>query len=398
MTKVIKSAEEYTTALDAFDRLVAISPEPGTPEGDELELQILLIDEYESRTFPFEQPDPVDAILFRMEQKGLTQRDLIPLLGSRSKVSEVLNRERPLTLQQIRALHSGLGLPASVLIQESQLVEEDSSIEWDRFPIRELVSRHWIMFSSKEESSAAAVKNWFNGIPGSNSILSAMRLRTSTVRGKQMMDRYALSAWAARVVEKAQAERLPAYSRGNLTKEFLTSLVKLSANVNGVVLAIDRLRDVGVCVKVVDHLPKTRLDGAAIVIPDISSPIVGLTLRFDRLDYFWFTLLHELAHIVLHLDHQEGVFFDDLEYQTLLDQQEAEADEFARNSLIPPEVWLRSPARILASPYAAETLAEQLGISPAIVAGRMRYEHRAYRLMNNLVGHGEVRKQLIQED
>jgi len=118
MTKILKSKSEYLEALAELKRLVALDPDSETPEGDELELLAVLIEEYESREYPFNNPDPIDALLFRMEQQGLTPQDLAPFLGSPSTVSEILNRKRTLTLEMIRALHAGLGLPADILIQE----------------------------------------------------------------------------------------------------------------------------------------------------------------------------------------------------------------------------------------------------------------------------------------
>ena len=91
---------------------------PGTRQGDELELLSVLVELFEKQHFPCELPDPVEAIRFRMDQAGLAPADLVPYIGSRSKVSEVLNHKRPLSIQMIRRLHKGLGIPAEVLVQE----------------------------------------------------------------------------------------------------------------------------------------------------------------------------------------------------------------------------------------------------------------------------------------
>ena len=118
-----------------------------------------------------------------------------------------------------------------------------------------------------------------------------------------------------------------------------------------------------------------------------------MTLRHDRLDNFWFTLLHELAHVALHFDSDEGQFIDDLDVEAKNDPKEQEADKFAGETLIPTGVWKKSPASRLRSPEAATHLARELGIHPAIVAGRMRHHWKAFRLLNPLVGHREVRRQ-----
>ena len=112
--KVIRNTEEYALAFRRIDEL--IDAEPGTPEGDDLDLWITLVGLYEDTNEPIEPPSPVDAIRFRMEQLGLRQTDLAPLLGSRSRVSEVLSGKRHLTLTMIRSLHHELGIPLASLV------------------------------------------------------------------------------------------------------------------------------------------------------------------------------------------------------------------------------------------------------------------------------------------
>ncbi|MGM0786908.1 MAG: helix-turn-helix domain-containing protein [Thermodesulfobacteriota bacterium] len=114
--RLIKTEAEYVEALSRIEELM--DAEAGTAEADELELLAALVEMYEESRYPIDLPDPVDAIFFRMEQAGLKQKDMVPYLGSRSKVSEVLNRKRPLSLPMIRRLHNSLGIPAEVLLQE----------------------------------------------------------------------------------------------------------------------------------------------------------------------------------------------------------------------------------------------------------------------------------------
>ncbi len=117
--KVIKTEAEYEVALARVAELM--DAQPGSPDEQELELFALLVEQYEQEHFPIAPPDPVEAILFRMEQEGLTRKDLAAYIGSPSKVSEVLNRKRPLSLSMIRALHRGLGIPADILVQDPQI-------------------------------------------------------------------------------------------------------------------------------------------------------------------------------------------------------------------------------------------------------------------------------------
>ncbi|TSE22478.1 Antitoxin HigA [Tepidimonas sediminis] len=114
----IRTEADYRAALRAIDALMAEDPEPDSPAGARLDALVTLVQAYEARHHPIDPPDPVEAIKFRMEQAGLTARDLEPLIGRRHRVYEILNRKRALTLPMIRRLHRGLGIPAEALIAE----------------------------------------------------------------------------------------------------------------------------------------------------------------------------------------------------------------------------------------------------------------------------------------
>lgn len=116
--KVIKNEKDYDVALTRINELMDTNLE--TPEGDELELLVTLVELYEKMAHPIGLPDPIEAIKFRMDQAGLKQKDLIPFIGSRSKVSEVLSHRRPLSITMIRKLHEGLGIPTEVLLKEPE--------------------------------------------------------------------------------------------------------------------------------------------------------------------------------------------------------------------------------------------------------------------------------------
>ena len=114
---ILKTEKEYELALKRIEKLM--DAEVDTPEGDELVRLADMAEAYEDEHYPIPLPDPIDAIQFRMEQLGFRQKDLVEFIGSRSKVSEVLNRKRPLSLNMIRALNRELGIPAEVLLQET---------------------------------------------------------------------------------------------------------------------------------------------------------------------------------------------------------------------------------------------------------------------------------------
>jgi HTH-type transcriptional regulator/antitoxin HigA len=116
--KILKTAAEHEAALAKVEALM--DAPPGSKMEEELELWGLLVEKYEEEHFPIEPPDPIDAILFRMEQQGLRPGDLQKYVGGKGRVSEVLNHKRPLTLAMIRALSAGLRIPTEILVQESQ--------------------------------------------------------------------------------------------------------------------------------------------------------------------------------------------------------------------------------------------------------------------------------------
>ena len=111
----IKTKADHRAALKEIERLM--DAKPGSPAGDRLDVLATLVEHYESQHEPIEPPNPVDALLYHMESRGLARRDLEPYLGSRARVAEVLNRRRPLTIDMIRKLHDGLGISAAVLIR-----------------------------------------------------------------------------------------------------------------------------------------------------------------------------------------------------------------------------------------------------------------------------------------
>jgi HTH-type transcriptional regulator/antitoxin HigA len=116
----IRTKDDYKAALREVSAYFDNEPTPGTPDGDRFEILLTLVEAYESKHFPVDLPDPVEAIKFRMDQAGLTPKDLVPFIGRLNRVYEILNRKRPLTLNMIWKLHEKLGIPADCLIQRSK--------------------------------------------------------------------------------------------------------------------------------------------------------------------------------------------------------------------------------------------------------------------------------------
>ena len=394
MNKLIKSDNDYKVALAEVEALVDQDPGSDSPEGERLELLSLLIQDCESRKYGNSLPDPTDAIQFRMEQQNLSRKDLVPYIGSRSKVSEVLSRKRPLTLSMIRALHSGLGIPAKVLLKDRRAeVIEESDLDWARFPVKEMIARRWLRPVTADPE--ALLKEFFINL-GSTRMANALYRMTHHTRSGRTMDHYALTAWTARVIIRARQNPPPvAYKPGVVNLQFMRELARLSVFDKGPILAQEYLWKHGIPLVIEPHLRRTYLDGAAIMV-DLGRPIVGMTLRHDRLDNFWFCLMHELAHIALHLGQGISQFFDDLDANVEVDSRENEADSIAGDALIPRDQWVRSPASRLRTPEAVLDLASRLRIHPALVAGRIRRKHKSYRVLTSLVGHGEVRKLFLE--
>ena len=117
--KPIKTDADYRAALKEIENLMTAAPD--TPEGEKLDVMVTLIEAYEAKHYPMELPDPVAAIKFEMERKGLTVKDLEPMIGKSNRVYEILNHKRSLTLKMIWRLHEGLGIPAESLIKPPQV-------------------------------------------------------------------------------------------------------------------------------------------------------------------------------------------------------------------------------------------------------------------------------------
>jgi HTH-type transcriptional regulator / antitoxin HigA len=390
--KILKTEEEYEAALERIEALM--EAEPGSPEGEELELLALLVEKYEDEHYPISLPGPVEAIKFRMDQEGLEPKDMIPYLGSQSKVSEVLNYKRPLSLAMIRALHEGLGIPAEVLLQEMNGPKTaNPAYSWKNYPFAEMFKRGY--FSRFNDSLGEAKKHSDELL---EDLLAAFQGRQFVPVYCRHADRpvqeYALKAWQARSIRIAQQQEIPRFSRDQLTEERIREIVHLSFYSQGPKMAVERLNSLGIHFVILRHLPKTYLDGACFYTPE-RQPLIAMTLRYDRLDNFWFTLVHELAHLYLHLDDANLAFFDDTESVSEDPElpQEIEADRFTRDALVPAEFWEQAGSALIEA-QDAETILEAartLGVGPEIIAGRVRWESGDYTRFTELVGNKKIR-------
>lgn len=395
--KAIRSEADYSAALARIEALM--DAEPATPEGDELDVLADLVEHYEEKHVPMGFPSPVAAIEFRLEQAGLAPRDLIPFIGSRAKVSEVLSGKRPLTMPMARALHEHLGIPAAVLLQQpgANFDAEIETLEWDRFPIKAMAKAGWIRKGrSLSAHSEELVRGLIEQAGGPTVACAALYRKSHQARANAKTDPFALKAWCWKVLGDANREKPSVtYRPGTVTLEFLRQLAQLSWLEEGPRLAKESLAKHGIPMVTVAHLPKTYLDGAALKLGD-GTPVIGLTLRYDRLDNFWFCLLHEIAHVGRHMDiDSQATFVDDLSLRDVGgasdDPRETQADEWAEEALVPRAIWESSAVREDPTAMSVISLANALKVHPAIVAGRIRHERRNYRLLSQFVGTGAVR-------
>lgn len=398
--KVIKNEQSYHSILQEAERLVALDPAASSKEAERLELLTVLLEDYERREFPFETPDPIEAIEFRMNEQGLRQIDLVPLIGSRSRVSEVLARKRPLTVQMIRALSTGLGIPLDALVMETKhntvgMPADSASFDWKKFPVKEMEKRGWLAaLKTKTDASIEEVVQAFLSQVASGARRAVMYRRN--FRGEEVDQKayYSTLAWTARVLIRAKESEINQqvkFDPSKITPELLRNLARLSWLSDGPRLAIEFLAKYGIVVIVEPRLPNTLLDGAA-MLTESGVPVVGLTLRYDRIDYFWFTLLHEVAHIWRHLNSSDDIFIDRIENIDSKVMAEKEANRISRDSFIPRGIWKRSPAFLSPTKENIQQLADELHIHPAIVVGRLQYETGSFERFREFLGQGSVRQ------
>ena len=392
--KIIKTEQEYKNALARIEKLMNIHS--GDSREDELELLSLLVEKYEDECVDAGLPDPVEAIKFRMEQAGLKRKDLVSYIGSQSKVSEVLNRKRPLSLSMIRALNEGLGISAEVLLQKSESKLKECRYRLSDYPFAEMFKRGYFnsIYKKLNEAKQYAEECLEELFINSNK----MKLKPCCRQSNPALgDINVLKAWQSQVLNMITNEKLQPYHSENLNESFIYRITRLSYFSEGIRFVKEALNKTGIHFVILQHLPKTYLDGACFFSLS-GNPVIAMTLRHDRLDNFWFTLLHELGHISNGdiTKNEKEIIMDDTSAKHESDEVEDKADKFAHESFISSNVW-EEKKHLLSNKTEIITLANDLGISPAIIAGRIRWEESNYTKFTDLIGQGEVRKILLLE-
>lgn len=278
--------------------------------------------------------------------------------------------------------------PSSLLSE----CNEDKQIKWDLFPLKEMSSYGWIKETSREirEHFEEIIKEYllFSGITPTQSVFCRKTLHSTSRKTNQ----YALTAWIARIlIRSKQLADISPFDKKKIDDQFLINIARLSKYDDGPLRAQKMLGKYGVALVVERHLSGTHLDGGA-VLDNNGKPVIGLTLRYDRVDNFWFTLLHELVHVIMHLS-GNNIYVDSFHRETSndLERCEKEANFYARNYMIPRKVWKRSPAYTLKTKDAVLSLSDELHIHPSIIAGRIQFETNNYTLLRDITDAGSVR-------
>ena len=330
--------------------------------------------------------------------RRLSQRDLADLLNVSEQQIQRYESDRygSISLSRYKRVLEILGVDLHSRLKpswsSSKIPKADSrpTLELDTSLISEIRKNNWISLPRgiTKDNATQIIATY---IAESTELTRGRALHRRRVREDTFINESALAIWQARALRQAAFQRQTLRTRFNIVDaNWLVKLSNLSRRPDGPLRAVEFLRQRGIILVIVQHLPHTRLDGAAMLLSD-GTPVVVLTLRYDRLDSFWFTLFHEIGHVLLHFNHGlEAGFMDNLDLGS--DKtEERDADLFALSALIPEEVWQTAPARFSKSSDLIRKLADALGIHPAIIAGRVRKERSDYKIFNDLVGNGNLR-------
>lgn len=371
----IRSKADYSKGKNRLEKAMLST----VPDTDEIEVLSVLLENFEQKHFLIDAPTAIDAIRFRMERGSRKQRELEAIIGSRSRVSDVLAGRRSLTIDMIRALNAHWGIPASALIR-TEAKRPERMVAPSKLAMDKL--RSFNLMRGKETFEAFIARAFSD-----NSVPALLR-KTRTGRTNAKSDPAALQGWCAAVQILAEKQKLPRKKIKPTVAEG-RKIAQLSAHDDGLQRVSDALKTRGIAFVLLDHLPGTYLDGAAMCRQSDGAPIIALTRRHDRLDNFWFTLLHEYMHVACHLSPERSIILDDLEVQGD-DSIEEEADKKAQDALIPPAIW-KANVHEEFDLEDVERVAKKAGIHRAIVAGRWQREHGDYRRFSKFVGRNEVR-------
>lgn len=346
--------------------------------------------------------DPGAFLIAARIARNLTQKELARKLGLKEQAIQRWEAEkyRSISLQNYQKVAQALGV--TWRMEEGTPLTEQWGLSYDvtRADLNKVL-RHardngWFEGNiTSDDNASATLFRYINDHVTRYGTPSLLRTGLSVTSHH---DDWSVLSWKAEVTRRAEKiieQVKPRYRPIDVS--WLIELVHLSRLDAGPRLAQELLLKHGIILIAEPQIAGMNIDGAAFLADEI--PVIGMTLRSNTLDNFWFTLLHEVAHVILH--YRTGLsagFFDEdaSKFNEELDGFEAEANEFAGNLLIPEHIWSRSPARIAKSPEPIEKLAEKLKIHPAIIFGRIRMERKNYTIFSNKLGRGLAQSQLLK--
>ncbi|WP_321324943.1 XRE family transcriptional regulator [uncultured Parasphingorhabdus sp.] len=413
LTTAIKALHKYESAIENFDLLKEIesgvSPIIAKAQLESYKSQASTLHE-QIADFKNQKADDKNSIeingvtaigpaLVRSRiSRGWTQKFLADQLNLKEQQIQRYEKEsyRAASLVRLAEVANALNvdLHGALEIGASKGNYADFGLDLDDFPISEMNKLGWFepklnLRKCKPDDRVAALSRFL-----SNAQLdtSASVLHKRTIGPERGTSKGAFLVWRAEAIKQASrlSQKLPQYSELN-AKDF-KQLTKLSIYEDGPKRAVQQLRDHGIAVVFVERLPKTCLDGGAFLLGD-GRPAIAMTLRHDRLDNFWFVLLHELGHIKLHWKYLKDGNFVEENVGESDSETEREADSFAANAIVSDEHWENSFVRFTSDAEAVIRFAHKHSVHPALIAGKIRKEN-GYHLLSKLIGQGEVKKSL----
>lgn len=335
---------------------------------------------------------PGEILAEELEARGWTQKDLAAIMGRPTQViNEIINATKSITPDTAVELAAAFGTSAALWLnleasyqlhlarqQKNGATIARKSRLYSLAPVAEMVKRGWISGGDSVDELEKAVCDFLGIASPDETPRFAVSFRQSVARGPEYS---AQVAWAKRVENLASAQRTAAYDPAAL-RAAIPSVLALARQPEDVARVPDLLRSLGVRFAIVPHLPKTYIDGAAW--RQDGQPVVAITLRYDRIDWFWFTLMHELAHIVA--GHQQ-TYVDNLKDESA-DAQEDEANRMASDWLVDRRAYdaFVTAARPHFSRARIEEFAASQGRHPGVIVGRLHHDELTeFRHLNALL-------------
>jgi HTH-type transcriptional regulator / antitoxin HigA len=354
--------------------------------------------------FPFSSVSEVGEHLIGCRvARSWTQRKLADVLGLKEQQVQRYERDRysTISLARLNAVAEALGVTISGTLNADReevdtIPDFADAIDPSLYPLAEMNARGWLssrlnLRQASEGQRKDALLSFFSQVDLRE---PARALHKKTAGRRSPESQAAMLAWQARILWLANQRKGLARPFSKIDAIALRELVTLSRRPDGPQAAIEFLLNHGVIVVIEPVLPKTKLDGAAMVL-DGRFAVIGITARHDRLDNFWFVLLHELGHILLHWGPLLRQGFVDEEIEKAQDGFEREANDFARSAIVPDEAWNSSFVRYSKSADVLKEFAAKWSVHEALIAGRIRFERNDYKAFSDMVGSGSVKAALL---